>query len=126
MGDAIAAAVRKTADAAGWLVLPADLPLIQPASLLLVAEALQTHPVVLPCYAASVNKNDTNEPQRGHPVGFSAVCKQDLLKLDGNKGAAGVIINYNAIKLIVNDAGMVTDIDTVGDLAQAEALLKCR
>ena len=123
MGDSIAAAVRKTPDAAGWLVLPADLPLIQPATLLQVAQALQTHPVVLPCYAGA---DGTDEPQRGHPVGFSAVCKQDLLNLKGNKGAAGVIVDYAAIKLVVNDVGMVTDIDTVDDLARAEAVLKSR
>ena len=31
MGDAIAAAVRATAGAAGWMILPGDLPLVQPA-----------------------------------------------------------------------------------------------
>ena len=123
MGDSIAAAVRKTPEAAGWLVLPADLPLIQPETLLLVAQALQTHPVVLPCYAGADGKD---EPLRGHPVGFSAVCRQDLLKLNGNKGAASVIVDYSAIKLIVNDVGTVTDIDTVDDLARAEAMLKSR
>jgi molybdenum cofactor cytidylyltransferase len=123
MGDSIAAAVRKTPDAAGWLVLPADLPLIQPATLLQVAQALQTHAVVLPCYAGA---SGTDEPQRGHPVGFGTVCRQDLLYLKGNKGAAGVIIAYTAIKLVVNDVGMVTDIDTVDDLVRAEILLKSR
>ena len=125
MGDSIAAAVRKTPDAAGWLVLPADLPLIQPQTLLQVAEALQSHPVVLPCYAGADGDNvGTDDPQRGHPVGFSAVCKQDLLDLKGNKGAAGVIVAYTAMKFIVNDIGIVTDIDTVDDLVRAEALLK--
>lgn len=127
MGDSIAAAVRKTPEAAGWLVLPADLPLIQPATLLQVAEVLQTHPVVLPCYAGASGDNPSkDEPQRGHPVGFSAICRQDLLNLHGNKGASGVIIAYDAIKLIVNDVGMVTDIDTIDDLARAEAVLKGR
>ena len=123
MGDSIAAAVRKTPDAAAWLVLPADLPLIQPATLLQVAEALQTNAVVLPCYAGA---SGTDEPQRGHPVGFSAVCRQDLLNLSGNNGAACVIVNYSAIKLIANDVGVVTDIDTVDDLARAEVLLQSR
>lgn len=123
MGDSIAAAVRKTPDATGWLVLPADLPLIQPATLLQVAEALHTHAVVLPCYAGA---SGADEPQPGHPVGFSAVCRQDLLNLKENKGAAGVIIAYAAIELIVGDVGMVTDIDTVDDLARAEAVLKSR
>ncbi|MBU1359268.1 MAG: NTP transferase domain-containing protein, partial [Gammaproteobacteria bacterium] len=33
MGDSIAAAVRATAGAAGWLILPGDLPLVQPSTL---------------------------------------------------------------------------------------------
>ncbi len=121
MGDSIAAAVSKTADAAGWLVLPADLPLIQPSTLLQVAQALQAQQVVLPCYTGA---EGTDEEQRGHPVGFSTVCRQDLLNLSGNKGAAGVIIAWITMKLVVNDIGMVTDIDTVDDLARAELLLQ--
>ena len=122
MGDSIAAAVSKTPDAAGWLVLPADLPLIQPATLLQVAEALGANDVVLPCFV----KDGAHEEaaQRGHPVGFGAVCRQDLLNLSGNKGAAGVIVSYTAIKIIVNDVGSVTDIDTVDDLLRAETMLK--
>src|SRR5215213_8982752 len=41
MADSIAAAVRATPDAGGWLVLPGDLPLISPQSLRAVASALQ-------------------------------------------------------------------------------------
>jgi molybdenum cofactor cytidylyltransferase len=123
MGDSIAAAVRNTPDAAGWLILPADLPLVQPSTLQQVAEALQTNDVVLPCYAP---ENSTAEPVRGHPVGFGVVCKKNLLNLRGNKGAAGVIIAYAAMKLIVKDVGIITDIDTVDDLEKAEALLKLR
>ncbi|MDB5732286.1 MAG: hypothetical protein JWQ03_2181, partial [Variovorax sp.] len=33
MGDSIAAAVRATAEAGGWLVLPGDLPLVRSATL---------------------------------------------------------------------------------------------
>jgi molybdenum cofactor cytidylyltransferase len=120
MGDSIAAAVSKTPNASGWLILPADLPLILPATLLQVAQALQTNDVVLPCYVSD------GAEQRGHPVGFGAVCRQDLLDLRGNKGADGVIIAYSAIKLVVNDMGIVTDIDTVDDLAHLETLLKSR
>jgi molybdenum cofactor cytidylyltransferase len=118
MGDSIAAAVSKTPNSHGWLILPADLPLIQPATLLQVAEALQTSEVVLPCYVSY------GVEQRGHPVGFGAVCKQDLLNLSGNNGADGVIIVYTAMKLIVNDIGIVMDIDTVDDLVLAASLLK--
>ncbi|MFT4265815.1 MAG: NTP transferase domain-containing protein, partial [Xenophilus sp.] len=40
MGDSIAAAVRATREAPGWLVLPADLPLVRPQTLRRVADAL--------------------------------------------------------------------------------------
>ena len=40
MGDSIAAAVRATVDSDGWLILPGDLPLIQPATIALLAGAL--------------------------------------------------------------------------------------
>ena len=120
MGDSIAAAVAKTADAAGWLILPADLPLVLPATLLQVAAALEQNQVVQPCLERD------GEVQKGHPVGFAAVCKENLLNLKGNIGAAGVIIAYKAIKLIVNDIGILTDIDTLHDLNRAETLLQSR
>lgn len=118
MGDSIAAAVGKTPDAAGWLVLPADLPLIQAETLLRVATALQSADVVQPVFEQAA------EQLSGHPVGFARVCLDKLLKLEGNKGASGVLFDYTAIKLVVNDVGIITDIDTVDDLARAEVLLK--
>ena len=113
MGDSIAAAVRSTPDAAGWLILPGDLPLIQSQTLLLVAAALQAHGVVLPSYRG----------QRGHPVGFAADCRQALLELRGEQGALGVVRSRAAFELPVADAGCVHDIDTLDDLRRAEVLL---
>jgi molybdenum cofactor cytidylyltransferase len=114
MGDSIAAAVRATRYAGGWLVLPADLPLIQPATLRAVAQALQHHEAVVPVY----------EGRRGHPVGFSAACGSELAALEGKEGAARVLRAWGAIELIVDDVGTVTDIDTVDDLVEAERLLR--
>jgi len=113
MGDSIAAAVRASADASGWLVLPADLPLIQSDTLRVVAAALRDHVVVVPVF----------EGQRGHPVGFSARCRDALLNLSGNKGAAPVIRANKAIELIVTDPGCIMDVDTVDDLAAAQNYL---
>jgi molybdenum cofactor cytidylyltransferase len=81
-----------------------------------VALALQQHAVVLPLYRG----------QRGHPVGFSARCRQALLDLKGDQGAAAVVRRYSAFELTVNDAGCVTDIDTLDDLKKAEQLLSMR
>ena len=114
MGDSIAAAVAATPGAHGWLILPADLPLVRSETLLAVAKALLHHSVVVPVF----------EGQRGHPVGFRAVCGPDLRNLEGNRGGAQVIIAWGAIELIVNDAGIGMDIDTVQDLAAAEIWLQ--
>jgi molybdenum cofactor cytidylyltransferase len=117
MGDSIAAAVRATPDAGGWLVLPGDLPLVRADSLRAVANALAQNNIVLPHYRG----------QRGHPVGFSAVCRDALMLLEGAQGAATVVRGHaqsgRLANLELDDPGIVTDIDTVQDLAQARRLL---
>ena len=119
MGDSIAAGIRATPDASGWLILPADLPLIRGDTLRAIASAPPCG-VTVPRYHG----------QQGHPVRFDAVCGPDLLKLKGNSGAAQVLRAQAAINSIafvdVNDAGVVTDIDTLDDLRRAETLLSER
>ncbi len=120
MGDSIAAAVRATADAAGWLVLPGDLPLVLPATLRAIASALQHCAVAVPMYRG----------ERGHPVGFAAQCLPQLLALAGEQGAASVVRHFaqqgQMQQVDVNDAGTVTDVDTVADLERATLLLAAR
>ncbi|MDP3618197.1 MAG: nucleotidyltransferase family protein [Ramlibacter sp.] len=117
MGDSIAAAVRATPQAGGWLILPGDLPLIQSSTLQAVAAAIEGGTVVLPQY----------QGERGHPVGFPAACRDALLQLKGATGAAQVVRMQSTIKapavLELDDPGIVTDIDTLDDLARAERLL---
>lgn len=118
MGDSIAAAVRSTPDAAGWLILPADLPLIGARTLSLVAHALAAGPwkAVQPSFAGL----------KGHPVAFGAACREALACLHGEQGAAPVLKTLRAAgevrELAVDDIGTVTDVDTLADLARAEAL----
>ena len=123
MADSIACGVAATRNADGWLVLPADLPLIQPATLEFMAKALhdatqQAAPcdVVVPTY----------QQQRGHPVGFSKACLQDLLQLTGDKGAASVVAKHNSLQLPVDDVGCVTDVDTPDLLEAAQQLLEAQ
>jgi len=121
MGDSIAAAVRSTADAVGWLVLPADLPLVRPETLRRVASALAAG-------AAAVQPQ--YESSRGHPVAFAEDARTALLALSGERGAAPVLQALRArgevLDLVVDDVGTVTDIDTLADLAAAEVLLSAR
>ncbi|CAN5406379.1 nucleotidyltransferase family protein [soil metagenome] len=113
MGDSIAAAVYATWPSPGWLVLPGDLPLIRSDTLHAIALALRAHDVVVPLY----------HRQRGHPVGFHARCGEALLRLKGPRGAAAVVLAHGAFELAVQDAGCVTDIDTVDDLRAAGLLI---
>lgn len=116
MGDSISAAVRATRDAPGWLVLPGDLPLVQPATLRAVAAALAGVPAVAPVF----------EGRRGHPVAFGASCGEALAGLSGPQGAAGILRSLAVSELPVGDVGCVTDIDTVDDLAEAARRLRSR
>lgn len=115
MGDSIARGVRATAHANGWLILPGDLPLVQPDSILRVAQALVTATVVLPFW----------EGQQGHPVGFSADCGSDLMALTGDTGAASVVRMQRRVGLVrelhLDDPGIALDIDTVEDLKLLQA-----
>ncbi len=112
MGDSIAAAVRATREAAGgWMVLPADLPLVRADTLVTIARAPLDGDVLVPYF----------EGQRGHPVRFAPRCGDALASLQGNQGAAPVVSARTAIKLVVKDAGCVLDIDTVDDLERARA-----
>lgn len=113
MGDSIAAAVRATPGAPGWLVLPGDLPLLRPGTLRALAGAPPTLDVVVPV----VNG------QRGHPVRFSARCAAELMRLQGPGGAAAVAHAHGPALWPVDDPGCTFDIDTVQDLQRAEQWL---
>jgi molybdenum cofactor cytidylyltransferase len=116
MGDSIAAGVRATKDAGGWLVLPGDLPLVAPQSLRAVAAALADASLVLPMYQGA----------RGHPVGFGPEHGPALQALSGAEGAAAIVRAARPLRLELDDPGIVTDIDTVADLELAERLLAAR
>jgi len=116
MGDSISAAVRATPQANGWLILPGDLPLVQPATLKLVALALHFFEAVVTLY----------QGQRGHPVAFAAHCGPALMALRGDKGAAALLRERPVQELVVGDAGCVSDIDTLADLKRMQKLLEMR
>jgi molybdenum cofactor cytidylyltransferase len=107
MGDSIAAGVSARADAQGWLVLPADMPRVRPATLQQVALALQTHAVAYAQYRG----------RPGHPVGFAAELFSELVALAGDEGARRLVARYPAQAVDVDDPGVLIDIDTVQDLA---------
>ena len=112
MGFSIAAGVSASPNAPGWLVLPADMPLIQPQTLQLVARQLRKHPVV---FAQHMGR-------RGHPVGFAAELYSELIALTGDQGAKRLVSRYPAHAVVVDDAGVLLDVDTPQDLEEARRM----
>ena len=106
MGATIAAGVAERSGAPGWLVLPGDMPLVQPGTLLAVAGALEQHPVAYAQY----------QGRRGHPVAFAAELYSELIQLTGDDGARRVMLRYPAHGQDVDDRGVLLDIDTPADL----------
>ena len=111
MGSSIAAGVAERPGASGWLVLPGDMPLVQPQTLRDVAKALAQHAVV---YAQ-------HRGRRGHPVAFAAELYSELIALDGDEGARRIVARYPVHGEEVDDPGVLLDVDTVDDLAQIES-----
>jgi len=110
MGDSIAAGVSVHASATGWLVLPADMPLIKPSSLRAVAAALDQQPIAFAQHRG----------RRGHPVGFGAELFSELVMLKGDEGARRLLARYPTAAVELDDPGVLFDIDTVDDLAAAQ------
>ena len=108
MGYSLSIGVQARPQASGWLILPADMPLVRPVTLQAVARQLVQHPVA---YAQFKGR-------RGHPVGFSAELYSELVTLDGDEGARRLIARYPAFGLELTDPGVLVDVDTLDDLAQ--------
>jgi len=111
MGYTIAAGVAERSGAPGWLVLPGDMPLVRPGTMLAVATALEQHPEVYAQYKG----------RRGHPVGFAAELYSELIQLDNDDGARRVVARYPAYGQDVDDPGVLMDVDTPADLAALQA-----
>jgi molybdenum cofactor cytidylyltransferase len=106
MGHSISAGVAARPDAGGWLVLPADMPLVRPSTLQLVARKLAHAAVAFAQYRG----------RQGHPVGFSGELYSELVRLEGDEGARRLVARYPAMGVEVDDPGVLVDVDTVADL----------
>ncbi|CAI0793643.1 molybdenum hydroxylase accessory protein, YgfJ family [Serratia ficaria] len=110
LGESIAAGVAATPHWRGWLVHLADMPFVTPDIFLLVADALQRHPIVRPCVGQLP----------GHPVGFSALLRKSLCRLRGDNGARALLQEEAVYLLPLDRAGVVQDIDLPSQLPASE------
>lgn len=110
MAISLAAGVRATAAAAGWVIVLADMPDVRPDTIRQVIEAVRAGaPIVAP----------VTQGGRGHPVGFHRALGPELMRLTGDAGARRVVeANRDRLELLpVDDPGILRDIDRPADLA---------
>jgi molybdenum cofactor cytidylyltransferase len=109
MGTSLAAGVRATLDASGWIVALADMPFISPDTIRTVAKALQDGAsIAAPSFRG----------KRGHPVGFARRFYEELSSLRGEDGARQFLKQHpDWVTLFeVDDPGVLRDIDRPSDL----------
>ena len=111
MGSSLAAGIQSLANtqATAVAVLLGDMPWISVATLQqLRAQADAEHIVVAYC-----------EGQRGHPVLFGRRFWPQLMQLQGENGAKGLIATHaqQVIAVTLSDKGILRDVDTPADLS---------
>lgn len=110
MGTSLSWGVRcVSSHKGGWIIGLADMPAVAQASVLAVREALMNDgaPAARPVHAG----------KPGHPVGFGYDARKALLSLTGDQGARAVFTQLGGRLLMVEDKGVVLDIDEPGALS---------
>ena len=109
MGASLAAGVAAAGDADGYVVALADMPWIAPATIRGVADALAGGAsIAVPRFGG----------RQGHPVGFAAAHRAELVALSGDEGARSIVKAHAPAvhRVDVDDPGVVRDVDVPGDL----------
>ena len=102
MGDSIAAAVKASGAADGWLVVLGDMPFIQSSSIERVIDALEEGAISVPVQAG----------EYGHPVAFDRAFGPGLLALVGDRGARSLLAEAASWEAPVRDPGVLWDGDS--------------
>jgi molybdenum cofactor cytidylyltransferase len=118
MGATLAEGVSRCSADPGIFIALADMPLIDPGTILTLEKHLSADGIVYPVFKGS----------RGHPVLFGSAYFAELQSLDGDQGASALLRKHAAAchALAVDDPGVILDVDTREALAQAASGLKRR
>ena len=111
MGASLAHGVAQARGADGWVIALADMPRIAPETIRRIIAALEEGaPIAAPARAG----------ERGHPVGFAASLRDELLALTGDQGARAVLERHpGELKLVeCDDPGILLDVDRKGDITR--------
>ncbi len=95
------------------LIALADMPFVEVATIERLVHSLQNGAqIAVPVY----------QGQRGNPVGFSREMFGELQQLRGDQGARSLLKIYTVSEVVVDDAGILRDIDTPADLSGVHAV----
>jgi molybdenum cofactor cytidylyltransferase len=111
MGTSLAAGIRATSDAHGWVIALADMPFLRLETIRAIARALSDGAAIAaPAYHG----------ERGHPVGFARRFFDELGALHGDEGARDLLKRYPDLLTLyeVDDPGILRDIDKPSDLTR--------
>ena len=103
MGASLASAVAASGGIDGWLVALADMPAVRSTTVAAVRAALERGALTAAPYF---------QGGRGHPVGFARACYDELVALQSDQGARGVLRAHPPAIVDVDDPGCLLDIDT--------------
>ncbi len=112
MGSSLAAGIQSLANtqATAVAVLLGDMPWISVATLRQLQALAHAEHIVVANY----------EGQRGHPVLFGRRFWPELMQLQGENGAKGLIASHaqQVIAVTLTDSGILRDVDTPADLSR--------
>jgi molybdenum cofactor cytidylyltransferase len=111
MGHSLACGARLAPPDCDVLVALGDMPAVTTHTIARIVAALDAGAAIaVPCH----------QGRRGHPVGFAARFVPQLRDLTQDRGARS-LLHSNAeavLEIAVDDAGVMTDVDTITDLEQ--------
>lgn len=114
MGHSIAAGARAAGDAAGLMVVPGDMVLIDTGAMRMVLDAFGTAP-------ERIWRGMTPGGDMGHPVMFPARLLPALARLSGDRGARDLLAAEPAVMVPLPGRAAVLDLDTPEDWAAFRA-----
>jgi molybdenum cofactor cytidylyltransferase len=109
LSSSIVTGVRHASNATGWLILLGDMPYIDSRIIADARDLLVQNPEKL-----IVSSYDS---RWGHPVGFGATFRQELLSLEGDQGAKSLLLQHQD-KILFNETNsksVLKDIDVITD-----------
>ena len=109
----IASGVMHRSQSPGWLLLPADMPMLQADTLQLLAAGLHRGPIAYPCY----------RHRRGHPIAVSSELFSELVRMESEQDLRRLAARYPAVDIDVEDPGVHMAMDAQADLNQLRAQL---